>query len=127
MENKLARIAGVNIPSAKRVEVALTYIYGIGLTRAKKICKEINLDISKRVNSLSEEELTQIREVIEKQFTVEGDLRRETAMNLKRLIDLGCYRGLRHRKGLPVRGQRTNTNARTRKGKARPIAGKKKA
>ena len=85
------------------------------------------MDISKRVNSLSEEELTQIREVIEKQFTVEGDLRRETAMNLKRLIDLGCYRGLRHRKGLPVRGQRTNTNARTRKGKARPIAGKKKA
>ena len=127
MENKLARIAGVNIPSGKRVEVALTYIFGIGLTRAKKICKEINLDISKRVNSLSEEELTQIREVIEKQFTVEGDLRRETAMNLKRLIDLGCYRGLRHRKGLPVRGQRTNTNARTRKGKARPIAGKKKA
>ena len=127
MEKKLARIAGVNIPSGKRVEVALTYIYGIGLTRAQKICTEINLDSNKRVSSLNEDELTQIREVIEKKFTVEGDLRRENAMNLKRLIDLGCYRGLRHRKGLPVRGQRTNTNARTRKGKARPITGKKKA
>tara|TARA_E500000178_G_scaffold196683_1_gene194737 strand:- start:584 stop:955 length:372 start_codon:yes stop_codon:yes gene_type:complete len=123
----LARIAGVNIPSGKRVGIALTYIFGIGLTRAKKICSEINLDNSKRVNSLNEDELTKIRDVIEKNFTVEGDLRRDNAMNLKRLIDLGCYRGLRHRKGLPVRGQRTNTNARTRKGKSRPIAGKKKA
>ena len=123
----MARIAGVNIPSGKRIEIALTYIFGIGPTRAKKICTEINLDESKRVNSLTEEELGKIRDVIEKNFTVEGDLRRENAMNLKRLIDLGCYRGLRHRKGLPVRGQRTNTNARTRKGKARPIAGKKKA
>ena len=123
----MARIAGVNIPSGKRVGIALTYIFGIGLTRAKKICSEINLDNSKRVNSLNEDELTKIRDVIEKNFTVEGDLRRDNAMNLKRLIDLGCYRGLRHRKGLPVRGQRTNTNARTRKGKARPIAGKKKA
>ena len=123
----MARIAGVNIPSGKRVEIALTYIFGIGLTRAKKICSEINLDNSKRVNSLNEDELTKIRDVIEKNFTVEGDLRRDNAMNLKRLIDLGCYRGLRHRKGLPVRGQRTNTNARTRKGKSRPITGKKKA
>tara|TARA_X000000950_G_C13630908_1_gene543457 strand:- start:83 stop:454 length:372 start_codon:yes stop_codon:yes gene_type:complete len=123
----LARIAGVNIPSGKRVGIALTYIFGIGLTRAKKICSEINLDNSKRVNSLNEDELTKIRDVIEKNFTVEGDLRRDNAMNLKRLIDLGCYRGLRHRKGLPVRGQRTNTNARTRKGKSRPITGKKKA
>ena len=123
----MARIAGVNIPSGKRIEIALTYIFGIGPTRARQICTEINLDERKRVNSLTEEELSKIRDVIEKKFTVEGDLRRENAMNLKRLIDLGCYRGLRHRKGLPVRGQRTNTNARTRKGKARPIAGKKKA
>jgi len=123
----LARISGVNIPSSKRIEVALTYIFGIGQTRAKLICKEANLDASKRVNSLSEDELTIIRDIIEKKFTVEGDLRRENAVSLKRLVDLGCYRGLRHRKGLPVRGQRTHTNARTRKGKARPIAGKKKA
>jgi len=123
----LARISGVNIPTSKRIEVALTYIFGIGQTRAKLICKEANLDASKRVNSLSEEELTIIRDIIEKKFTVEGDLRRENAVSLKRLVDLGCYRGLRHRKGLPVRGQRTHTNARTRKGKARPIAGKKKA
>lgn len=126
-EKKLARIAGVNIPTGKRIEIALTYIFGIGLTRAKTICHEINIDSNKRVNNLSEEELTKIRDIIEKKFTVEGDLRRETAMNLKRLVDLGCYRGLRHRKGLPVRGQRTNTNARTRKGKSRPIAGKKQA
>ena len=123
----MARISGVNIPSSKRIEVALTYIFGIGQTRAKLICKEANLDDSKRVNSLSEDQLTIIRDIIEKKFTVEGDLRRENAVSLKRLVDLGCYRGLRHRKGLPVRGQRTHTNARTRKGKARPIAGKKKA
>ena len=122
----MARIAGVNIPSGKRIEIALTYIFGIGPTRARQICTEINLDERKRVNSLTEEELSKIRDVIEKKFTVEGDLRRENAMNLKRLIDLGCYRGLRHRKKLPVRGQRTHTNARTRKGKAVAIAGKKK-
>ncbi len=123
----MARISGVNIPSGKRVEVALTYIYGIGATRAKKICKDAKLDPNKRVNSLTEDELSIIRNVIEKNFTVEGDLRRDNVVNLKRLVDLGCYRGLRHRKGLPVRGQRTHTNARTRKGKSSPVAGKKKA
>ena len=123
----MARISGVNIPSGKRIEIALTYVYGIGSTRAKKICKEAVLEPNKRVNSLTEEELTRIRDIVEKNYTVEGDLRREISMNLKRLIDLGCYRGLRHRKGLPVRGQRTNTNARTRKGKSAPVAGKKKA
>ena len=123
----MARISGVNIPSGKRVQVALTYIFGIGTTRAKKICEEAKLDPSKRVNSLTEQELTTIRDLIDKDYVVEGDLRRDNAVNLKRLVDLGCYRGLRHRKGMPVRGQRTHTNARTRKGKARPITGKKKA
>ena len=123
----MARISGVNIPSGKRIQIALTYIFGIGSTRAKKICEEAKLDPSKRVNSLSEQELTIIRDLIDKSFVVEGDLRRDNAVNLKRLVDLGSYRGLRHRKGLPVRGQRTHTNARTRKGKARPVAGKKKA
>tara|TARA_B100000900_G_C20370763_1_gene630289 strand:+ start:181 stop:552 length:372 start_codon:yes stop_codon:yes gene_type:complete len=123
----LARISGVNIPSGKRIQIALTYIFGIGNTRAKKICEEAKLDPSKRVNSLTEQELTSIRDLIDKSYTVEGDLRRDNAVSLKRLVDLGCYRGLRHRKGLPVRGQRTHTNARTRKGKARPVAGKKKA
>ena len=123
----MARISGVNIPSGKRVEIALTYVFGIGATRAKKICSEANLDPNKRVNSLTEDELTKIRDIIDKHYSVEGDLRRENSVNLKRLVDLGCYRGLRHRKGLPVRGQRTHTNARTRKGKARPITGKKKA
>ena len=123
----MARISGVNIPSGKRIQIALTYIFGIGNTRAKKICKEVKLDPSKRVNSLTEQELTNIRDLIDKAYSVEGDLRRDNAVNLKRLVDLGCYRGLRHRKGLPVRGQRTHTNARTRKGKARPVAGKKKA
>ena len=122
----MARISGVNIPSGKRVEIALTYVFGIGSTRAKKICKEARLDPSKRVNSLTENELLAIRDIIEKKFVVEGDLRRDNSINLKRLIDLGCYRGLRHRKGLPVRGQRTHTNARTRKGKGRAVAGKKK-
>ena len=122
----MARISGVNIPSGKRIQIALTYIFGIGNTRAKKICKEAKLDPSKRVNSLTEQELTGIRDLIDKVYTVEGDLRRDNAVNLKRLVDLGCYRGLRHRKGLPVRGQRTHTNARTRKGKAVAIAGKKK-
>ena len=122
----MARISGVNIPSGKRVEIALTYVFGIGSTRAKEICKEARLDASKRVNSLTEGELSVIRDIIEKKYVVEGDLRRDNSINLKRLIDLGCYRGLRHRKGLPVRGQRTHTNARTRKGKGRAIAGKKK-
>ena len=123
----MARISGVNIPSGKRVQIALTYIFGIGITRAKKICEEAKLDPSKRVNTLTEQELTTIRDLIDKSYVVEGDLRRDNAVNLKRLVDLGCYRGLRHRKGLPVRGQRTHTNARTRKGKSSPVAGKKKA
>ncbi len=123
----MARISGVNIPSGKRVQVALTYIFGIGITRAKKICEDAKLDPSKRVNALTEQELTTIRDLIDKSYVVEGDLRRDNAVNLKRLVDLGCYRGLRHRKGLPVRGQRTHTNARTRKGKSSPVAGKKKA
>ena len=123
----MARISGVNIPSGKRVQIALTYVFGIGTTRAKKICKDAKLDPSKRVNALTEQELTTIRDLIDKSYIVEGDLRRDNAVNLKRLVDLGCYRGLRHRKGLPVRGQRTHTNARTRKGKSSPVAGKKKA
>ena len=125
-EVRLARIAGVNIPTNKRVEIALTYIYGIGRTRARQIRTQAGLPPERRVNELSETEVIQVREIIDRDFTVEGDLRRETAMNVKRLMDLGCYRGLRHRRGLPVRGQRTHTNARTRKGPARPIAGKKK-
>ena len=123
----MARIAGVNIPTQKRVEIGLTYIHGIGRTKAKEICKSCNVPAERRVNELSEQEVIEIREAIDRDYTVEGDLRREVAMNIKRLMDLGCYRGLRHRKGLPVRGQRTHTNARTRKGPARPIAGKKKA
>jgi len=122
----VARIAGVNIPTQKRVEVALTYIFGIGETRAKNICAKLGIPVTRRVHQLTDDEVLRIREFIDRDFVVEGDLRRETAMNIKRLMDLGCYRGLRHRKCLPVRGQRTHTNARTRKGKARPIAGKKK-
>jgi small subunit ribosomal protein S13 len=122
----VARIAGVNIPTNKRVEIALTYIYGIGRTKAKEICDKIGLPSARRVQDLTDAEVIQIREIIDADYAVEGDLRRETAMNIKRLMDLGCYRGLRHRRGLPVRGQRTSTNARTRKGKAKPIAGKKK-
>ena len=122
----MARIAGVNIPTNKRVEVALTYIYGIGKTKAKAICAKVGLPIDRRVSQLTEAEVMQVREVIDREYRVEGDLRRETAMNIKRLMDLGCYRGLRHRRGLPVRGQRTHTNARTRKGPAKAIAGKKK-
>ena len=121
----MARIAGVNIPTNKRVVIALRYIYGIGPTLAVDICKKVGIAAEKRVNQLSDDEVLRIRETIDRDFQVEGDLRREVAMNIKRLMDLGCYRGLRHRKGLPVRGQRTHTNARTRKGKARPIAGKK--
>jgi small subunit ribosomal protein S13 len=123
----VARIAGVNIPTQKRVQVALTYIYGIGATKATEICEKVGIPSQRRVSELTEQEVIRIREVIDREYQVEGDLRREVAMNIKRLLDLGCYRGLRHRKGLPVRGQRTHTNARTRKGKARPIAGKKKA
>jgi small subunit ribosomal protein S13 len=122
----VARIAGVNIPTNKRVEIALTYIHGIGHTRAKEICAKLNIPAERRVNELTDSEVIHIRESIDSDYTVEGDLRREVAMNIKRLMDLGCYRGLRHRRGLPVRGQRTSTNARTRKGKAKPIAGKKK-
>ena len=122
----MARIAGVNIPTSKRVIVALTYIHGIGPTQSKKIVASAGLTEDRRVNDLTEDEVVRVREIIDRDFTVEGDLRRETAMNVKRLMDLGCYKGLRHRKGLPVHGQRTHTNARTRKGKARPIAGKKK-
>jgi small subunit ribosomal protein S13 len=122
----MARIAGVNIPTNKRVEIALTYIHGIGRTAAKTITEQLGITPEKRVQDLTDQEVLHIREAIDKDFTVEGDLRREVAMNIKRLMDLACYRGLRHRRGLPVRGQRTHTNARTRKGKARPIAGKKK-
>ena len=122
----MARIAGVNIPTAKRVPIALTYITGIGPHVAQKICEAVNIDVSRRVNELSDSEVLAIREHIDANYTVEGDLRREVQMNIKRLMDLGCYRGLRHRKNLPVRGQRTHTNARTRKGPAKAIAGKKK-
>ncbi|MEZ5722994.1 MAG: 30S ribosomal protein S13 [Paracoccaceae bacterium] len=122
----MARIAGVNIPTHKRVPIALTYIHGIGHTSAKAICEGVNIDPTRRVNELSDAEVLAIREFIDANHLVEGDLRRETQMNIKRLMDLGCYRGLRHRRSLPVRGQRTHTNARTRKGPAKPIAGKKK-
>ncbi len=122
----MARIAGVNIPTGKRVEIGLTYIHGIGRSKAQKICTVVGIPSERRVNELTDTEVIQIRETIDRDFMVEGDLRREVAMNIKRLMDLGCYRGLRHRRGLPVNGQRTHTNARTRKGKARPIAGKKK-
>ncbi len=122
----MARIAGVNIPTNKRVVIALTYIYGIGDHAAKEIIKAVGIDETRRVNELSDAEVLAIREHIDANYNVEGDLRREVQMNIKRLMDLGCYRGLRHRRGLPVRGQRTSTNARTRKGPARAIAGKKK-
>jgi small subunit ribosomal protein S13 len=122
----LARIAGVNIPTNKRVIVALQYIHGIGPAKAREIMDKVSIPEARRVNELSDAEVLQIRETIDRDYLVEGDLRREVAMNIKRLMDLGCYRGLRHRRGLPVRGQRTHTNARTRKGPARPIAGKKK-
>jgi len=121
----VARIAGVNIPTNKRVEIALTYIHGIGLTKAKEICDKVGLPIARRVSELTDSEVIQIREIVDADYMVEGDLRRTVAMNIKRLMDLKTYRGLRHRAGLPVHGQRTHTNARTRKGKAKPIAGKK--
>lgn len=122
----MARIAGVNIPTNKRVLIALTYIHGIGRVFAKEILEKVGIPENRRVSELADAEVIQIREVIDRDYVVEGDLRREVSMNIKRLMDLGCYRGLRHRRGLPVRGQRTHTNARTRKGPARPIAGKKK-
>ncbi|REC54944.1 30S ribosomal protein S13 [Rhodosalinus sediminis] len=122
----MARIAGVNIPTNKRIPIALTYIHGIGHSTAQSICEAVSVDENRRVNELSDADLVAIREYIDQNYTVEGDLRREVQMNVKRLMDLGCYRGLRHRRKLPVRGQRTHTNARTRKGPAKPIAGKKK-
>jgi small subunit ribosomal protein S13 len=122
----MARIAGVNIPTNKRVVIGLQYIHGIGAAKAKEICTKVGIADERRVNQLTDAEVLQIREAIDRDYLVEGDLRREVSMNIKRLMDLGCYRGLRHRRSLPVRGQRTHTNARTRKGKAKPIAGKKK-
>ena len=123
----MARIAGVNIPPNKRVVIALQYIHGIGPKKANEIMTKVGIPDARRVSQLTDQEVLQIREVIDRDYIVEGDLRREVAMNIKRLMDLGCYRGLRHRRGLPVRGQRTHTNARTRKGPAKPIAGKKRA
>ncbi|SDW27572.1 30S ribosomal protein S13 [Roseicitreum antarcticum] len=122
----MARIAGVNIPTGKRVPIALTYIHGIGPTKAREICDACSIDVTRRVNQLSDAEVLSLREHIDANFTVEGDLRREVQMNVKRMMDMGSYRGLRHRRNLPVRGQRTHTNARTRKGPAKAIAGKKK-
>jgi len=122
----VARIAGVNIPTNKRVIIALQYIHGIGQKNAADIMEKVHIDSARRVSQLTDQEVLQIREVIDRDYIVEGDLRREVAVNIKRLMDLGCYRGLRHRRGLPVRGQRTHTNARTRKGPAKAIAGKKK-
>ncbi|AMS29002.1 30S ribosomal protein S13 [Aquidulcibacter sp.] len=121
----MARIAGVNIPTNKRVLIALQYIHGVGAAKAQEICEKVGIAAERRVNQLTDAEVLQIRETIDREYVVEGDLRREVSMNVKRLMDLGCYRGLRHRRGLPVRGQRTHTNARTRKGPAKPIAGKK--
>lgn len=123
----MARIAGVNIPTNKRVVVALTYVFGIGNTKAHEICQKAGVSEASRVSQLAEAEVGRLREIIDSEYRVEGDLRRDVAMNIKRLMDLGCYRGLRHRRGLPTRGQRTHTNARTRKGRARPVAGKKQS
>jgi small subunit ribosomal protein S13 len=122
----VARISGVNLPTNKRVVIALQYIHGIGSAKAKEIMEKVSIPDARRVSQLTDQEVFQLREVIDRDYLVEGDLRREVAMNIKRLMDLGCYRGLRHRRSLPVRGQRTHTNARTRKGPAKPIAGKKK-
>ena len=122
----MARIAGVNIPTQKRVHIALTYIHGIGRKSAEDICDRLSIPRERRVNQMTEDEIVRVREAVDSNYMVEGDLRRERAMNIKRLMDMACYRGLRHRRGLPVRGQRTHTNARTRKGPAKPIAGKKK-
>ena len=122
----MARIAGVNIPTNKRVEIALTYIHGIGRAKALEICTRVGIPLDRRAQEMTDDEVLRVRELVDREYTVEGDLRRQVAMNIKRLMDLGCYRGLRHRRGLPVRGQRTHTNARTRKGPAKAIAGKKK-
>jgi small subunit ribosomal protein S13 len=127
LEEKMARIAGVDIPREKRVEISLCYIYGIGLTTSRKILDRTRINPDTRVKNLSEEEVNRLREVIDREFKVEGDLRREVDMNIKRLIEINCYRGMRHRRNLPVRGQRTRTNARTRRGPKRTVAGKKKA
>ena len=126
-ENTLARIAGVDLPKNKRAEIGLTYIYGIGRTTAQEILGKANVDVNKRVGELNDEEVSAIRAIIQADYKVEGAMRSEVQMNIKRLMDIGCYRGLRHRKGLPARGQRTRTNARTRKGKRKTVAGKKKA
>jgi small subunit ribosomal protein S13 len=126
MENEMARIAGVNIPTNKRVVIALQYIHGIGAKKAEEICEKVSIPAERRVNQLTDAEVLQIRETIDRDYMVEGDLRREVAMNIKRLMDLGCYRGVRHRKGLPMRGQRTRTNARTRKGPRRAAQSLKK-
>ena len=123
----MARIAGIDLPRTKRIEIALTYIYGIGRNSARTICAKANVDLDTRTERLSDGEVVRLREIIERDFKVEGDLRRDTSQNIKMLMDIGCYRGLRHRRGLPVRGQRTHTNARTRKGPAKTIAGKKVA
>ena len=123
----MARIAGIDLPRAKRLEIALTYIHGIGRTSARKICEKADIDVSLKTDQLSDGDVVRLREIIENDFEVEGDLRREVQQNIKELMDIGCYRGLRHRRGLPVRGQRTHTNARTRKGPAKTVAGKKKA
>jgi small subunit ribosomal protein S13 len=120
------RVAGVNIPENKKIEIALTYVYGIGQTLARKVCDTLSISYDKKINQLSEDEIARVREFIDKQYLVEGDLRSRTSMNIKQLIDIGCYKGIRHKKGLPVHGQRTHTNARTRKGKRISIAGKKK-
>ena len=122
----MARIAGVNIPTNKRVIIAIQYIHGIGRTKAHEICSKVGIPMDRRVHEMTDDEVLRVRELIDREYMVEGDLRRTVAMNIKRLMDLGCYRGLRHRRGLPVRGQRTHTNARTRKGPAKAIAGKKK-
>ena len=122
----MARIAGVDLPRDKRGQIAIQYIYGIGIPSAKKVMADARVDPNKRVKAWSDEETARVRDIIEREFKVEGDLRREVSMSVKRLMDIGCYRGIRHRKGLPVRGQRTHTNARTRKGPSKPIAGKKK-
>jgi small subunit ribosomal protein S13 len=122
----VARIAGVNIPSGKPIGISLTYIYGVGRTTSEKLLERVEIPFQRRTNELTDAEVAKLREIIDREYRVEGDLRRDVAMNIKRLMDLGCYRGLRHRRGLPVHGQRTHTNARTRKGPARPIAGKKK-
>ena len=127
MESAVARIAGVNIPTNKRVVIALQYIHGIGPKKAEEIVEKVGIPAERRVNQLTDQEVLQIRETIDRDYIVEGDLRREVAMNIKRLMDLGCYRGLRHRRGLPVRGQNTKQNARTRKGPKKQVAGKKKA